>query len=207
MSAVRLKEEHKVFVVKGFAKFMSLNDIAHEFLIEYDTDCYELCGKKYYSLEEYSEIFAEEYSREREIMDDDRFENLVKEQYKKRILEDSQRLSSFLSAKFRRLNITHPQFPNKYRELFNNTREEYLINYRTENLPTKANILAQLDVLFGYTKNLAFEENDVRQLALAHQILKTIVACKEMDEDDLEIIENSMQALPEPQSETDKQVT
>jgi len=30
------------------------------------------------------------------------------------------------------------------------------------------------------------------------------VACKAMDEDDLEIIENSMQALPEPQSETEK---
>jgi len=59
MSAIRLKEEYKVFVVKGFAKFMSLNDIAHEFLIEYDTDCYELCGRKHYSLEEYSELFAE----------------------------------------------------------------------------------------------------------------------------------------------------
>ena len=29
MSAIRLKEEHKVFVVKGFAKFMSLNEITH----------------------------------------------------------------------------------------------------------------------------------------------------------------------------------
>ena len=137
-------------------------------------------------------------------MDDDRFEKLVKTQYVKRIQEDSLHLSDFLAVKFRRLNITHPQFPKKYRELFNNTREEYLINYRTDNLPTKANILAQLDVLFGYTKNLAFEENNVRQLALAHQILKTIMVCKAMDEDDLEIIENSMQALPEPQSETDK---
>lgn len=204
MSAIRLKEEHKVFVVKGFAKFMSLNEITHEFIIEFDTECYELCGKEFITLEEYSKLFAEEYSREKQIMDDDRFEKLVKTQYVKRIQEDSLHLSDFLAVKFRRLNITHPQFPKKYRELFNNTREEYLINYRTDNLPTKANILAQLDVLFGYTKNLAFEENNVRQLALAHQILKTIMVCKAMDEDDLEIIENSMQALPEPQSETDK---
>ena len=206
MSAIRLKEEHKIFVVKGFAKFMSLNDIAHEFLIEYDTECYELCGRKFYTLKEFSKAFSKEYSREKQIMDDDRFEKLTEEQYKKRILEDSKRLSGILAAKFRRLNITHPQFPEKYRELFNNTREEYLMNYRTENLPTKANILAQLDVLFGYTKNLAFEENNVRQLALAHQIIKTIVACKAMDEDDLAIIENTRQELPDTQSVTEIQI-
>ncbi|MCG9128646.1 hypothetical protein JT359_13695 [Candidatus Poribacteria bacterium] len=76
------------------------------------------------------------------------------------------------------------------------------MNYRTENLPTKANILAQLELLFGYTKNLAFEENNVRQLALAHQILKTIMACKTMDEDDLAIIQSTMQALPDGNSDS-----
>jgi len=39
-------------------------------------------------------------------MDDDEFEKLVKEQYEKRILEDSQRLTGILAAKFRKLNIT-----------------------------------------------------------------------------------------------------
>ncbi|MCG9128645.1 hypothetical protein JT359_13690 [Candidatus Poribacteria bacterium] len=78
-----MKEEHKVFVVKGFAKFMSLNDIPYDFLIEYDTECYELCGRKYYSLEEFSDLFSEQYYREKQIMDDDEFELLIKNNTKR----------------------------------------------------------------------------------------------------------------------------
>ena len=86
-----------------------------------------------------------------------------------------------LFNQFRRLDITHRQFPEKYRDLFNQTREEFCANYRTSNLMTPANIAQELETLYGYQKQRIFQAADpeeaTKHLALAHQILKTLIAC------------------------------
>ena len=86
-----------------------------------------------------------------------------------------------LFNQFRRLNINHRQFPEKYRDLFNQTREEFCANYRTSNRMTSANIAQELETLYGYQKQRLFQAADseeaTKHVALAHQILKTLVAC------------------------------
>ena len=85
-----------------------------------------------------------------------------------------------LSNQLRRLNITHPQFPNKYRSLFEASGGQYFNDYRAENLGVAENVLTELETLHGYVKHRIFAEKDpkaaMKYLNLSHQILKTIVA-------------------------------
>ena len=82
-----------------------------------------------------------------------------------------------LSALFRRLNITHSQFPEKYRDLFNEERERFLSHYRDTSLHIPDNILRELEALYTLTRERAFAIPDTKYISLALQILKTIVAC------------------------------
>ena len=82
-----------------------------------------------------------------------------------------------LSALFRRLNITHPQFPEKYRDLFNEERERFLSHYRATTLHIPDNILRELETLYTLTRERAFGTLDTKHISLALQILKTIAAC------------------------------
>lgn len=83
-----------------------------------------------------------------------------------------------MSNRLRRLNITHRQFPEKYRTLFNQAREEFFANYRNESLQNPENVTLELETLYGYVKQRIFQEKDpqeaMKHLNLAHQILKTI---------------------------------
>ena len=101
--------------------------------------------------------------------------------YRKERADHEKQLRQNLFNQFRRLNINHRQFPEKYRDLFNQTREEFCANYRTSNLMTSANIAQELETLYGYQKQRIFQAEDpeeaTKHLALAHQILKTLVAC------------------------------
>ena len=82
-----------------------------------------------------------------------------------------------LASLFRRLNITHSQFPEKYKELFNQERENYLANYRDTSLHIPDNVTRELEALYGLTRELAYEQRDAKYITIALQILKTIVAC------------------------------
>ena len=86
-----------------------------------------------------------------------------------------------LFNQFRRLDINHRQFPEKYRDLFNQTRDEFCANYRTLNLTTSANIAQELETLYGHQKQCLFQAEDseeaTKHVTLAHQILKTLVTC------------------------------
>lgn len=98
-------------------------------------------------------------------------------------------LSSKLSTLFRRLNITHSQFPEKYKELFYQERENYLANYRDASLHIPDNVIRELEALYGLTRELAHEQRDAKYITLALQILKSIVACNTVNaqEDVIEI--------------------
>ena len=89
-------------------------------------------------------------------------------------------LKENLFKQFSRLDIKHPLFPNKYRALFNQTRDEYCANYRIQDLNTPENLTRELETLYGYQKQLIFivsqPDEVMKHVNSAHQILKTIVA-------------------------------
>ena len=94
-----------------------------------------------------------------------------------------------LATLFRRLNITHSQFPEKYRGLFNEEREKFLADYRGTSLHIPDNVTRELEALYGLTRELAYEQREAKYISIALQILKTIVACNAVNaqEDAVEI--------------------
>ena len=101
--------------------------------------------------------------------------------YQKEVQNHKEEVKRNLSDRLRRLNITHRQFPEKYRDLFNQTRKEYFVSYRTENLQNPDNIILELETLYGYVKQRVFQEVNpkeaIKHVNLAHNILKTIATC------------------------------
>ncbi|MCY3742059.1 MAG: hypothetical protein OXH00_13675 [Candidatus Poribacteria bacterium] len=110
-----------------------------------------------------------------------------------------------ISNQLRRFNITHPRFPNKYRDLFNQTREQYFNEYRGESLGISENVLRELEILLGYAKQCIFQEKKqtdaMKFITLAHQILKTTVAHNAVSEkqDVVDITPQSVKALADSQ--------
>ena len=86
-----------------------------------------------------------------------------------------------LSNQLRRFNITHRQFPDKYRTLFDQTRMEYFSSYRSESLENTDDVALELETLYGYVKQRIFNEENPKEIMnhvnLAHKILRTIVTC------------------------------
>ena len=110
-----------------------------------------------------------------------------------------------ISNQLRRLNITHPRFPNKYRDLFNQAREQYFNEYRGESLGISENVLRELEILLGYAKQCIFQEEKQKDamkfLTLAHQILKTTVAHNALSakQEIVDITPQSVKALNDSQ--------
>ncbi|MYA99167.1 hypothetical protein F4X90_05715 [Candidatus Poribacteria bacterium] len=108
-----------------------------------------------------------------------------------------------LFNQFRRLDINHRQFPEKYRDLFNQTRDEYCANYRVPDLISPENLTRELETLYGYQKQRLFQAEDpeeaTKHVALAHQILKTLVACNALntEQDIVNITPQDPKALEE----------
>ena len=121
------------------------------------------CFAQFMKLRDIVEAFVEEFEDEsRELVDKSYFGYDEKQE---------------LAALFRRLNITHSQFPEKYRALFNEERERFLAAYRDTTLHIPDNIIRELEALYGLTRELVFEEREDKYINLALQILKTIAAC------------------------------
>ena len=95
------------------------------------------------------------------------------------------KLSLELSNQIRRLNITHTQFPEKYRKLFNETRAEFFNRQGKQNLPNNENIINELETIYAYVKDLIFQEEKpteaIKQVNMAHNLLKTIASHKQDD--------------------------
>ena len=117
-----------------------------------------------------------------------------------------------ISNQLRRLNITHPRFPNKYRDLFNQAREQYFNEYRGENLGIAENVLRELEILLGYAKQCIFQEKKqtdaMKFITLAHQILKTTVAHNAISgkHDVVDITPQSVKALADSQKALNDQL-
>ena len=99
-------------------------------------------------------------------------------EYQNQVDEHQQKIRIEISNQLRRFDIKHPKFSQKYSELFNQTRNEYLERYRNENLKDDDNVTIELETLYGYIKQQIFEVSDKKDattnVRLAHNILKTI---------------------------------
>ena len=126
--------------------------------------------------------------------------------------EHFQETKQEISNQLRRLNITHPRFPNKYRDLFNQAREHYFNEYRGENLGIAENVLRELEILLGYAKQCIFQEKKqadaLKFITLAHQILKTTVAHNAISgkHDVVDITPQSVKALADSQKTLNDQL-
>ena len=141
----------------------------------------------------YAKVFDEKYGKDTDkklnesalaafdAQRQDRYIENYERYYRKERANHEKQLRQDLFNQFRRLDINHRQFPEKYRDLFNQTRDEFCANYRTLKLTTSANIAQELETLYGYQKQCIFQAEDpeeaTKHVALAHQILKTLVAC------------------------------
>ena len=164
-------------------------------------------------LKKHLKVFDEKYGKDADdklnesalaafnIYREGRYIRNYKTYYIKERADHQRQLREKLFNQFRRLDIKHRQFPEKYRDLFNQTREEYCTNYRTLNLTTAANIAQELETLYGYQKQCIFQAEDTEEatkhVTLAHQILKTLVACNAIntEQEIVNITPNDTKAL------------
>ena len=224
---MKLEDRHKEFAVKGYACFMKPSEIVENFMIVFAPDIAEafladradelekevveeILRKKEQFTEEH---YVEDYHLN--IYQRDLYKTLTTKkgvQQKRQVFADWKiviaqinRYNKMLKGKcannFRRLNITHPQFPEKYRTLFNETREQYLASYRTTSLSLPENLVLELEFLYGLTKELVIEKRDLKYITQAAQILKTIAACNaaNQQEEPLDITPEDVNALQDTQ--------
>ena len=214
---MKLEEKHKEFVVKCFARFMTLTQIVDAFMEEFEDDLPpphipdllsfdewmgdphseevkdEECIFREIFTENHQEAYKEKYGDEADARFNQDLLNAYQvecerdyAQYRK-ILEKNElpthraQLHKSLFNRFRRLDIDHGQFPDKYKALFNDTRDEFCKNYRIPNLNVLENVVRELETLYGYEKQRIFQQSNskdvTKHVTLAHQILKTIIAC------------------------------
>ena len=180
---MRLSEEHKEFVVKAYARFMSQKRIVMEFAEEFTEDLAELCGGP-------SAADIRKYVHNRPLI---KMNPMMSESDEpdypmlKATQEAYDEAQERLAPRFRRLNIDHPQFPEKYRALFDETRKQFLKNHSGD-LSNPENVITELATLYAALKQRIFRDGDIfnhsalfskdrlKEVNLAHQILKTVVA-------------------------------
>ena len=116
----------------------------------------------------------------------DRTHKQNQEEQQQVIDEFNKDLRNNLINNLRRYSITHSRFPNKYRELFYQARQQYIDSYRNQNDSVPDTITAELESIYGYIKQQIFQARNSREAAtharLAHTILRTIDARSKKEE-------------------------
>ena len=238
---MKLEEKHKEFVVKCFARFMTLTNIVDAFLEEFEDDLpppdmseaitveylmaeplndFDVEDKSEFVvgfIEEFEEEFKEEYGdeaekrlnqealEEYETLRQMRFTKMAKESRDYILTEHEEELRKSLFNRFRRFDIDHRQFPDKYRALFNETRDEFCANYRIPDLNVPENVVRELETLYGYQKQVIFQQKNstevMNHVNLAHQILKTIITCNALNpkQEVMDVTPQDAKALKQPQ--------
>lgn len=137
----------------------------------------------------------------------------LKEEREAALINHKKELQKNLFNRFRRLHIDHPQFPDKYRALFLQTRDEHCANYRTHDLSSSENLTRELEILYGYQKHLIFQltspKETMKHISLAHQILKTLVAHNAVNssQEVIDITPQNTKALEDTQNVLNQQLT
>ncbi len=116
-----------------------------------------------------------------------------------------QKLRENLYDQFSSLDINHSRFPNKYRLLFQQTRNEYYENHHIRDLSITENLGRELETLYGFQKQLIYKLDNpkeiMKQLNSAHQILKSILAHNTVNANQqlVDITPHNVKALEETQ--------
>lgn len=91
--------------------------------------------------------------------------------------EHNKKLRKQISNQLKVYNITHSRFPDKYKDLFKQTRQQFIENERDPD-SNHDDIINELENIYGYIKQQIFQANSPNEVAanarLAHTILKTI---------------------------------
>ncbi len=111
------EERHKEFAVKCFARFMTISAIVDAFKEEFHDDIPKPAPVQ---------------------------QNQNLEQYHQEIEKHKRAIKGKLYQQLRKYNITHKDFPQKWLQLFNQTRQEFLNCYLTRVYYTFLNISIQV---------------------------------------------------------------
>lgn len=177
---MRLKQHHKKFVVECNAKFMKRADIVETFVDTFPDHIEELCSEHHRTRDEHVQQMLESNLESRH-SNEKRIE-LFNEEYDSYIGPIIAHFKRKLSTQIRRFHIDHPQFPKQYIDLFQKTRQEHLNKDTEINLHDMHSSLSELDDLYNNVKRMIYVENQISLLPLAHNILRTIIACQLTDE-------------------------
>ena len=177
---MRLEAHHKEFVVECYAKFMTRADIVETFVEMFPDYIEELCVQRYRTRDDYIQSTLESNHKSR-FSKEERIE-IFNEEYDSHIEPIIVHLKRKLSTQIRRFHIDHPQFPKKYIDLFNNARQEHLNKNTGIGLHDMHSSLSELEDLYNNVKRMIYVENQISILPLAHNILRTIIACQLTDE-------------------------
>ena len=155
----------------------------------YDLDAHNKRKKdEAYYIEKFEMDFDKEWKKDREKMYEEQlteYQLILDNHYRK--------IRRKLSDQLRRLNITHTRFPEKYRQLFNESRDAFLKGKIDDNmtdvgLTQEENIQQELEIIFGHVKNLMFLEKEPKEVLKhvdrAHDILKTIWSYNKLERKD-----------------------
>ena len=239
---MKLEEKHKEFVVKCFARFMTLTQIVDVFLEEFEDELpppdmsglptldqwmadlltdeleqEEKLGFINEFIERNQEKYKEKYGDEaderlnQEALEAYNFDcemahiGFCREHLEEALAKHEKQFRESLFNRFRRLDIDHRQFPDKYKALFHNTRDEFFASYRIPDLNVPENVVRELETLYGYEKQRIFQHRDssdiMKHVTLAHQILKTIIACNAINagQEVVDVTPHDVKALKEAQ--------
>ena len=166
-----------------------MNEIKIRYLNTYGIDSHiNLKKEEADYTEKFKLDFDKEWKKEREKMYEEQLSEyqLIHENHYMQIHKE-------LSNQLRRLNITHKKFPEKYRKLFNESRDAFLKSKRDNNmtdvgLTQDDNIQQELETIYGHVKNLVFSEKEPKEVLkhvnTAHAILKTISSYNKLEQKD-----------------------
>lgn len=175
---MKLQEKHKIFVIRSYARFMKLPEIIDVFIDEFADNIEELCDTPYITEADYIEQSLAEAKKEGS---DEDYDNLIahaEDIYSHEVEDDNDSIHRKLGARFRRLNITHQQFPQKYRDIFTQLRKEYYQELRTKSLDNPYNTIEELEKLYLKSKKSIIDEDNLKQIPIAHQLLKSIISAR-----------------------------
>ncbi len=152
---MKLQDKHREYAVKCYASFMQPSQMLDAFMQHFQDDI-----PKPQQIQVSQD--PEEYS-------------LQVEQHRQNIKEK-------LRNQLRRYDIRHQEFPEKYRELFNQTRQEHMLSYIVQEIQGTDNIVQELEALYGYVKQSIYgltpSDRTIKNLQLAQNLLDRIAKYK-----------------------------
>ena len=186
-------EEEMAGVEYQFSRNEYVNEKMDEMRIRYyklyDLDAHVKRKKdEAYYIEKFGMDFDKEWKKEREKMHEEQLS-----EYQLTLDNHYMHIRKELSNQLRRFNITHTRFSEKYRQLFNESRDAFLKGKIDDNmtdvgLTQDENIQQELEIIFGHVKNLMFLEREPKEVLKhvdrAHEILKTISSYNKLERKD-----------------------